>query len=80
MGNTTDELQPLLRGLNLSATADGPHAAALRAAKEGSFHKPYLLELGGSNWLPRRAGVLKGCASSLVCCPGRPAHTRHKSL
>jgi DNA replication protein DnaC len=46
MANATDELQTLLRGLNLSAMADAAHATALRAAKEGLTHEAYLLELG----------------------------------
>jgi DNA replication protein DnaC len=46
MANATDELQTLLRGLNLAAMADAAHATALRAAKEGLTHEAYLLELG----------------------------------
>jgi DNA replication protein DnaC len=46
MANATDELQTLLRSLNLAAMADAAHATALRAAKEGLTHEAYLLELG----------------------------------
>lgn len=45
MANATEELQALLRSLNLSAMADAAHATALRAAKEGLTHEAYLLEL-----------------------------------
>jgi DNA replication protein DnaC len=46
MANVTDELQTLLRSLNLAVMADAAHATALRAAKEGLTHEAYLLELG----------------------------------
>jgi DNA replication protein DnaC len=45
MANARDELQTLLRSLNLSAMAEAAEATALRAAKEGLTHEAYLLEL-----------------------------------
>ncbi len=46
MPNPCDELQMLLRTLNLGAMADAAGTMALRAAKEGLTHEAYLLELG----------------------------------
>ena len=46
MASPRDELQTLLRALNLGAMADAAGATALRAAKEGLTHETYLLELG----------------------------------
>jgi DNA replication protein DnaC len=40
-----DDLQTLLRALNLTAMADAATATALRAAKEGLSHETFLLEL-----------------------------------
>lgn len=45
MANARNELQTLLRSLNLAAMADAAETTALRAAKEGLTHEAYLLEL-----------------------------------
>lgn len=45
MHNPREELDRLLRALNLSAMAEATEGAALRAAKEGLTHEAFLLEL-----------------------------------
>lgn len=46
MANPREELQTVLRTLNLTAMAEAAETTALRAAKEGITHESYLLELG----------------------------------
>lgn len=75
MANATDELQTLLRGLNLSAMADAAHATALRAAKEGLTHEAYLLELGRIELAAKTGRRIERLCKQSALLPGKTLRT-----
>lgn len=75
MADTRDELQTLLRALNLPAMADAANTTALRAAKEGLTHEAYLLELGRIELAAKAARRTERLCKQSGLLPGKTLRT-----
>jgi DNA replication protein DnaC len=71
MPSPRDELQALLRTLNLAAMADAAETTALRAAKEGLTHEAYLLELGRIELAAKNARRIERLRKQSGLLPGK---------
>lgn len=79
MANARDELQTLLRSLNLPAMADAAETTALRAAKEGLTHEAYLLELGRIELAAKAARRTERLRKQSGLLPGKTLRTLNLS-
>ncbi|MGV7206671.1 ATP-binding protein [Oxalobacteraceae bacterium A2-2] len=79
MANARDELQTLLRSLNLPATAEAAATTALRAAKEGLTHEAYLLELGRIELAAKAARRTERLRKQSGLLPGKTLRTLNLS-
>ena len=75
MANARDELQTLLRALNLPAMADAADTTALRAAKEGLTHEAYLLELSRIELAAKAARRTERLRKQSGLLPGKTLRT-----
>ena len=69
-----DDLQAVLRALNLTAMADAAETTALRAAKEGLSHETYLLELGRIELAAKHSRRTERLRKQSGLLPGKTLH------